>query len=98
MASVTAFPVNQICVACLYVFALESLTVKTCALERPPRIQTAIQFPAVLGLTKGKLAVVTEPASMLVCCTRAIGAGALERLVREKFADVETPAAEAVTL
>jgi hypothetical protein len=51
-----------------YVFPLESLTVNTSP-DRPTRIQTPIQFPAVLALTNASDEVVVEPASLLVCCT-----------------------------
>ena len=51
---------------------MESETVKTCELEMPARIQTAIQFPAVLLDLKARDAVVFVAASMLVCCTKAI--------------------------
>jgi len=54
------------------VFTLESLTVKICELERPPRIATAIQFPAVVFALNASDPDVTMPASMLLCCTRAM--------------------------
>jgi len=51
---------------------LESLTVKTCELEAPPLIETAIQlFAALLALNASDVIVVVA-ASALVCCTRAM--------------------------
>jgi hypothetical protein len=45
----------------------ESETVNTCELDKPARIATAIQFPAVLGLTNARVELVVVPASVLVC-------------------------------
>jgi len=47
---------------------LESVTVKTCELERPARMTTPIQFPAVLLEVKASDAVVVVPASRLAVC------------------------------
>src|SRR5258707_4295415 len=52
-----------------YVLPLESARVNTCEVEPPPRTQTAIQFPAVFGLTNESDEVVVEPASLLGCLT-----------------------------
>lgn len=46
--------------------------VNTWVFELPARTQTAIQFPAALGLTNASDPVVVEPKSLLVCCTRAM--------------------------
>jgi len=51
---------------------LESLTVKTCELEPPPRIPTAIQLPAALLALNASDVIVVVAASALVCCTRAM--------------------------
>jgi hypothetical protein len=80
------------------VFPFESDTVNTCELDKPARIATAIQSPAVFGLTNARVELVVVPASLLVCCTSAIFAGALTRLVKEKFAGLATPVTVAVTV
>ena len=73
---------------------MESLTVNTCELEFPPRMVTAIQFPAVLFAWKASAAEVVEPVSMLVCCTRA-----MVPAVTEKFTPLlDTPPAVTTTL
>src|SRR5713226_3093111 len=76
---------------------MESVIVNTCKLEKPPRIQTAIQFPAVLFDLKASDPEVVAVRLRLVCCTNLMLAGAPARLVREKFAEV-APVALATTL
>jgi hypothetical protein len=51
---------------------LESLTVKTCAFEEPPRMATPIQLPAPLLALNARDVTVVVPVSTLVCCTRAM--------------------------
>ena len=51
---------------------MESLTVKTCVLERPPRIPTAIQLPAALLVLNESDAIVVVAASVLLCWTSVI--------------------------
>lgn len=67
MAEVTALADELICFACLYVLELESLTVKTCELERPPRMATAMKLPAVFALLNASVVVVVVPASLPTC-------------------------------
>src|SRR5258708_12351359 len=97
MATVTGVVVRPSWNARRYVFALESETAKTWELELPARIATAIQFPAVFGLTNASVEVFVVPASLLVCCTNPIELPG-GRFEREKFAEVPTPATDAVTL
>ena len=97
MAEVTALPVKPICAAFLYVFALESLTEKTWAFERPPRIATEMKFPAVLGLANASVEVVVVPASLPICCTRTMLAATEAVFVSEKLAGFATPETEPVT-
>src|SRR5258708_10576514 len=97
MATVTGVVVRPSWNARRYVFALESETAKTWELELPARIATAIQFPAVFGLTNASVEVFVVPASLLVCCTSAIALPG-GTFVREKLAGGVTPATAAVTL
>jgi hypothetical protein len=97
MATVTGVVVRPSWNARRYVFALESETAKTWELELPARIATAIQFPAVFGLTNASVEVFVVPASLLVCCTSAIALPG-GTFVWEKLAGVVTPATAAVTL
>ena len=48
--------------------------VKTCELERPPRITTAMKFPAVFALAKASVDVVVVPASFPTCWTSVMPA------------------------
>src|SRR5258707_12334541 len=97
MATVPGVVVRPSWNARRYVFALESETAKTWELELPARIATAIQFPAVFGLTNASVEAFVVPASLLVCCTNPIELPG-GRFEREKFAEVPTPATDAVTL
>lgn len=76
----------------------ESLTVNTCELESPPRMATAMKFPAVLELANARVEEVVVPASLLVCCTRRMFAATEGVLLREKLEEVATPETEAVTV
>src|SRR5579863_5256493 len=69
MASVTALEVKPTCPAFLYAFPFESVTVKICELDIPPRTATAIQFPAELLAMKASDPLVVVPASRLAVCT-----------------------------
>src|SRR5260370_17520730 len=90
MATVTGVVVRPSWNARRYVFALESETAKTWELELPARIATAIQFPAVFGLTNASVEVFVVPASLLVCCTGAFELP-LATLVRETMTETVTP-------
>ena len=70
---------------------------KTCELEPPPRMQTAMKLPVVVFVANAREFDVAVLASMFLCCTRAMFPAA-DRLVREKFACAATPDAEAVTV
>src|SRR5215467_8063064 len=59
---------------------------------------TAMKFPAVLELANASVDDVVVPASLLVCCTKAMFAATEAVLVREKLAEVATPETEAVTI
>ena len=67
-------------------------------LERPPRMATAMKLPAVFALANASVELVVVPASLLVCCTRAMFAATEAVLVREKLAEVPTPETAAVTV
>src|SRR5258708_23548983 len=97
MAKVNALAVMPSWNARRYVFALESETAKTWELELPARIATALYYPAMLVLTNAIVEVFVLPASLLVCCTNPIELPG-GRFEREKFAEVPTPATDAVTL
>jgi len=75
---------------------LESLTVKTCELERPPRTATAIQFPAAVFAANARAPELEVPASWFLCCTSAILAAVVVTVKLTPL--LGTPASVTITL